>query len=69
MSKLSASQRNKLPSDEFAGPDDSYPVNDANHARAALSGSSRAFNAHKISKSLKQRIQAKARAVLKGNRG
>lgn len=37
MGKLSAQDREDLPKGGFAGPDRSYPVNDANHARAALS--------------------------------
>lgn len=36
MSKLTSKERNSLPSKSFAGPDRSYPVNDKNHARAAL---------------------------------
>lgn len=37
MSKLDASKRNALPGKDFAGPGRSYPINDANHARNALS--------------------------------
>lgn len=37
MSKLSASQRKALPVRDFAVPGRKYPVNDPNHARAALS--------------------------------
>lgn len=36
MSKLTSKERNALPRKSFAGPDRSYPVNDSNHARAAL---------------------------------
>lgn len=36
MAKLSTSDRKALPSTDFAGPDRSYPVNDASHARNAL---------------------------------
>ena len=36
MAKLTAARRNKLPGKSFAGPDRSYPVNDASHARNAL---------------------------------
>lgn len=35
--RLTAAQRNKLPSSAFAGPNRSYPINDASHARNALS--------------------------------
>jgi hypothetical protein len=37
MGKLSASDRRDLPKGEFAGPGRSYPINDPDHARAALS--------------------------------
>lgn len=36
MAKLTARRRNALPAKSFAGPDRSYPVNDASHARNAL---------------------------------
>lgn len=37
MAKLTAATRNKIPSKDFAGPDRSYPIEDKNHARNALS--------------------------------
>jgi len=37
MSKLTGKQRDALPASDFAGPDRSYPINDMNHARNALS--------------------------------
>ena len=37
MAKLTAARRNALPSKSFAGPDRSYPIQDASHARNALS--------------------------------
>jgi transposase len=37
MAKLSAKARKKLPAKDFAGPDRSFPIEDKNHARAALS--------------------------------
>ena len=38
MAKLSSSQRNSLPTSDFAIPSErKYPVNDASHARNALS--------------------------------
>lgn len=36
MSKLTSSERNELPDSKFAGPDRSYPIEDAAHARNAL---------------------------------
>ncbi len=36
MAKLTPKARNALPKNSFAGPDRSYPVEDASHARNAL---------------------------------
>lgn len=36
MAKLSSKARNDLPGSEFAGPDRSYPIENASHARSAL---------------------------------
>jgi hypothetical protein len=36
MAKLTTAQRKAIPSEDFAGPDRSYPINDASHARNAL---------------------------------
>lgn len=36
MSKLNAKRRNALPAKDFAGPERSYPIPDASHARNAL---------------------------------
>lgn len=40
MGKLKAAQRNRLPAASFAGPDKSYPIPDASHARNALARAS-----------------------------
>ena len=37
MAKLTTKERNALPNSDFAGPGRSYPVQDASHARNALS--------------------------------
>lgn len=58
--KLSSARRNALPAKDFAGPDRSYPVNDANHARNAL-----ARVANK-SPALKARVRAKVHAKFPG---
>lgn len=54
MSKLTSKERNKLPMKSFAGPDKSYPINDKNHARNALSRVSQ-FG----TESLKEKVRAK----------
>jgi hypothetical protein len=40
MSLLTTKRRNSLPGKEFAGPDRSYPIPDASHARNALARAS-----------------------------
>lgn len=40
MAKLSTKARKNLPAGDFAGPDRSYPIPDASHARNALSRAS-----------------------------
>lgn len=64
MSKLSAKERNSLPSGDFAGPDRSYPVNDANHARNALARASEMYNKGRLSEAQYAKIKAKAKARL-----
>lgn len=61
MSKLTKSERAKGP---FAGPGKTYPIPDASHARAALSGASHAKNVGNISGAEKASIDAKARRKL-----
>lgn len=36
MAKLTSKERKDLPAKDFAGPDRSYPIPDASHARNAL---------------------------------
>jgi hypothetical protein len=56
MAKLSTKERNKLSGSEFAGPDRSYPIEDASHARNAL-----ARAAQHASPELQSKIKAKVR--------
>jgi len=63
MAKLSAKARRKLPDSAFAGPGRSYPVQDKNHARAALS------MLHNAPKSEQPKIHAKAERVLRKSKG
>lgn len=64
MSKLTTSQRNKLPKSAFAGPDRSYPVNDKSHAANAKARAQQQYDKGNISKSELARIDAKANKVL-----
>lgn len=54
MAKLTAKRRDALPAATFAGPDRSYPIPDASHARNALARASQ-----HASGDLKAKIRAK----------
>jgi len=56
VARLTAKTRNRLPDSAFAGPDRSYPVNNASHARNAL-----ARAAQNASPELDAKIKAKVR--------
>lgn len=56
MAKLSSKARNKLSGSAFAGPDRSYPIEDASHARNAL-----ARAAQHASPELRSKIAAKVK--------
>lgn len=64
MSTLTTGQRAAMPKSEFALPGGRFPIPDANHARLALSGSSRAENVGNITPGQKATIDAKANAKL-----
>ena len=66
MGRLTASDRRKLPSEDFLGRDRTFPANDAKHDRLAISGATRSERAGNISESEADRIKAEARAKLKG---
>lgn len=63
MSKLGTS---KVPG-EKAGPNGSFPIGDKKHARLAIGGATRSFNAGNISASTEAAIKSKARAKLGGH--
>lgn len=64
MADLTAKGRAALPSKDFAGKGKTFPVENNAHARAALSGASRAEHAGNISKAQESKIDAKADAKL-----
>jgi hypothetical protein len=64
MTKLTAEKRKMMAKALFAGPGRSFPVNDKEHARLAISGATRSERAGNISASEEARIKAKARAKL-----
>lgn len=64
MANLTAKKRKKMPKGQFAGPGKSFPINDAEHARLAISGATRSERAGNISASEGDSIKAKARNKL-----
>ena len=64
MAKLTTAERKSMPQGEYALSGKRFPIPDANHARAAISGASRAENVGNISPTQKVEIDAKARAFL-----
>lgn len=65
MAKLNSASRKAMPKKSFAGPGRSFPVNDATHARLAISGATRSERAGNISAGQAASIKSKARAKLK----
>lgn len=61
---MTTKKRNSLPDSAFLGSGRSFPANDANHARLAISGATRAEHAGNISESEKEHIQSAARSRL-----
>jgi hypothetical protein len=61
---LNKAKRDDMPDSEFAGEGETFPINDANHARLAVGGATRSERAGNISPSQAQRIKAKAHAML-----
>lgn len=47
-----------------AGPNGSFPIGDKKHARLAIGGATRSFNAGNISKSTESSIKSQARVKL-----
>lgn len=63
---LTAAKRRMMNQNAFAGPHRSFPINDATHARMAISGATRSERAGNISASEEAKIKAAARAKLRG---
>lgn len=67
MARLTSKERNALPDSAFAGPDRSYPVQDASHAANAKARASQQRAAGNISASTEAKIDAKANRKLHGD--
>ena len=64
MTVLTTRRRKAMPQSDFALPGRRFPMNDATHARMAISGATRAERAGNITESQEERIQAAARKKL-----
>lgn len=64
MTKLTKSERDRLSGKQFAGPNRSFPIENASHAEAAIRDAPRALHAGHISKSQESHIVKAARAKL-----
>lgn len=69
MAALDAKQRNALPDHDFAGPGRSFPLENADHAVAALRLVGRAQAAGHITPEQATHIRNKAHAVLAAHNG
>ena len=56
-------KRSKVPGKK-AGPNGSFPIGDKKHARLAIGGATRSYNAGNISKGTENRIKSAARKKL-----
>jgi hypothetical protein len=63
--KLTTKARGKLPTNAFAGPGRSYPVEDKSHAANAKARATQQVKAGNLSPSAATKIKAKANKVLK----
>ena len=67
MTNLTAAKRAKMPAKDFAAGKGHFPINDATHARLAISGATRSERAGNISASEEAKIKAKARQKLRNH--
>jgi hypothetical protein len=58
MAKLTTAARKAIPTKNFAGPDRSYPINDASHARNALARVSQ-FGSPGLKSRVRRKVAAK----------
>ena len=65
MARLSSADRRALPAKDFAGPDRSYPINDANRARNALSRVSQ-FGTEALKRKVREKVYRKFPDIRQG---
>ena len=68
MAKLTAAARNAIPTSKFAGPGRTFPINDRNHAKAAIIDAPKSVKAGNLSPAAAAKIRARASAMLKGGK-
>lgn len=66
MAKLTTKARKAIPTKSFAGPDRSYPIEDASHARNALSRVSQ-FGSPALKAKVRAKVHAKYPGIGKAN--
>lgn len=64
MAKLTTKERNALPDSAFAGPNRSFPVEDAAHAKNAKARATQGVKAGTLPAATASKIKAKASAKL-----
>ena len=67
MAKLTSARRKALPTSTFAGPDRSYPIPDASHARNALARASQ-HASPALQAKIKRKVAAKFPGIKQGGR-
>lgn len=66
MARLTSGDRKALPATDFAGPDRSYPVPDASHARNALARVSQ-FGTADLKKKVRDKVYRKFPSIKQGD--
>ena len=66
MARLTSKERSGLPGSVFAGPDRSYPVQDASHARNALARVSQ-FGTADLKKKVREKVHRKFPDIQQGD--
>lgn len=66
MAKLTASARRAIPTEDFAGPDRSYPIEDKSHARNALARISQ-FGTGDLKRKVREKVFRKFPDIKQGD--
>jgi hypothetical protein len=66
VARLTGKERSGLPATDFAGPDRSYPVNDASHARNALARVSQ-FGTAELKRKVREKVYRKFPDIKQGD--